>query len=154
MVRLESLSEPERKLLLSLPCLSFDTSPWVTGPPLNQRRVAIITTAGLHRRDDRPFSFDPGDDYRIIPGDVSAADLVMSHISAAFDRTGFQRDWNVVFPLDRLRELAAEGVIGSLADFHYSVNSARPGELLETPAREIAGFLKQDGVDAVLLFPV
>jgi len=153
-VRLESLSEPERKLLLSLPCLSFDTSPWVSGPPLNQRRVAIITTAGLHRRDDHPFSFDPGDDYRVIPGDVSAADLVMSHISAAFDRTGFQRDWNVVFPLDRLRELAAEGVIGGLADFHYSVNSARRAEDFEAPAREIAGLLKQDGVNAAIFFPV
>ncbi len=154
MVRLESMSEPERKMLLGFPCLSFDTSPWVAGPPLNRRRVAIITTAGLHRRDDRPFQLDPNDSYRVIPGDVSAADLVMSHISAGFDRTGFQRDWNVVFPLDRLRELAAEGVIGGLADFHYSVNSARKSEFFEAPAREIAGLLKQDGVNAALLFPV
>jgi D-proline reductase (dithiol) PrdB len=154
MVRLESLNEEEREMLLGFPCPSFATSPWVTGPPLSQRRVALITTAGLHRRDDRPFSFAPNDFYRIIPGDVNAGDLVMSHISAGFDRTGFQRDWNVVFPLDRLRELATEGVIGSLADFHYSVNSARKSEFFEAPAREIAGLLKQDGVDAVLLFPV
>ena len=40
-----------------------------------------------------------------IPGDASAADLVMSHASVNFDRSGFQSDWNVVFPLDRLRDL-------------------------------------------------
>jgi len=45
-------------------------------------------------------------DYRVIPGDIAARDLVMTHISTNFDRTGFQQDWNVVFPLDRLKELA------------------------------------------------
>jgi hypothetical protein len=52
-------------------------------------------------------------DYRAIPGAVEARDLVMPHISTNFDRTGFQQDWNVVFPLDRLRELAGEGIGGS-----------------------------------------
>jgi D-proline reductase (dithiol) PrdB len=28
----------------------------------------------------------------------------MTHISTNFDRTGFQQDWNVVFPLARLWE--------------------------------------------------
>jgi D-proline reductase (dithiol) PrdB len=90
----------------------------------------------------------------VIPGSVQANDLVMSHISASFDRTGFQRDWNVVFPLDRLREMKAEGTIASLADFHYSVVTTRnPLDLVE-PGREIAGLLKKDDVNAVLLLPV
>jgi D-proline reductase (dithiol) PrdB len=154
MVRMETLSEAEQKLLLSLPCPTFETNPWVSGPPLSQRRVAIITTAGLHRRNDRPFSLDPNDFYRVIPGDAQANDLVMSHISASFERSGFQRDWNVVFPLDRLREMAEEGIIGSLADFHYSVNVAHPADEFKAPSKEIAGLFKKDNVDAVLLFPV
>ncbi len=154
MVRLEKLSEPEQKLLMSLPCATFDTNPWVEGPPLNQRRLAMVTTAGLHLRSDRPFQIDPHDFYRVIPGNVSANDLVMSHLAASFDRSGYQRDWNVVFPLDRLRELEAEGFIGSLADFHYSVSSAHSAEEFAAPAREIASLLKKDNVDGVLLLPV
>ena len=154
MVRLETLSEEERKMLLSFPQPTFETHPWVAGPPVKERRMAIITTAGLHTRNDRPFQIDPNDFYRVIPGDVQANDLIMSHLAASFDRSGFQRDWNVVFPLDRLRELVAEGIIGSIADFHYSVSSTHRAEEFDAPAREIANLLKKDNVNAALLFPV
>jgi D-proline reductase (dithiol) PrdB len=154
MVRFETLSKEEQELLMRFPMPSFDTLPWVSGLPVNERRVAIITTAGLHTRNDRPFRIDPDDFYRVIPGNVGANDLVMSHVAASFDRSGFQRDWNVCFPLDRLREMESEGIIGSLADFHYSVNSAHRSEEFEAPAREIANLLKKDKVDAALLFPV
>jgi D-proline reductase (dithiol) PrdB len=122
--------------------------------------VAIVTTAGLHRPDDRPFGVGGGraadfpGDYRVIPGDTDPGTLLMSHISVNFDRTGFQRDWNVVFPLDRLTELAAAGVIGSVAGYHYSFMGAAPPEQLEQPARRLAGLLRRDAVDAVLLVPV
>ncbi len=154
MVRLEQLSEPERKFLERVSCPTFETSPWAEGPPLNQRRVAIISTAGVHRRGDRPFTVNTGDYYRVIPGNIRANDLVMTHISTNFDRSGFQQDWNVAFPLDRLRELAEEGAIGSVADFHYSFMGAHNPMSLEQPARGIAGLLKKDGVDAALLLPV
>jgi D-proline reductase (dithiol) PrdB len=154
MVRMEKVSEEERNFLLGMECPTFPTSPWVSGPPLNERRLAVISTAGLHLRHDRPFQFGAGDFYRVIPGHVRANDLVMSHLAASFDRTGFQRDWNVVFPLDRLREMQEEGVIGSLADFHYSVAAPRNALELAEPAREIAGLLRRDNVNAVLLLPV
>jgi len=154
MVRMETLSEAERNLMMSLPCATFDTNPWVEGPPLSRRRLALVTTAGLHLRSDRPFQMDPNDFYRVIPGDVSANDLVMSHLAASFDRSGYQRDWNVVFPLDRLRELVREGFIGSLADYHYSVSSAHSADEFAAPAREIAELLKKDNVDGALLLPV
>jgi len=131
----------------------FGTTPFVAGPPLNRRRVAIITTSGLHARSDRPFDIGAAD-YRVIPGDTPAADLIMSHVSVNFDRSGFQEDVNVVFPLDRLRELKDEGVIGSISDFHYSFMGAAPIRALEPKARELAALLKKDRVDAVLLTPV
>jgi D-proline reductase (dithiol) PrdB len=154
MVRLESVSAEEREMLLRFPQPSFDTQPWVVPPPVKESRIAIITTAGLHTRHDRPFQIDPNDFYRVIPGNIQTNELVMSHIAASFDRSGYQRDCNVVFPIDCLRELVEEGIIGSLADFHYSVNSAHRAQEFEAPAREIANLLKKDNVDAALLFPV
>lgn len=157
MVRLADLSEPERNHMLDRvkDLKGFDGRPWVAGPALSKRRVAIITTSGIHRDGDRPFGDGASDaDYRVIPGDVAAGELVMSHISVNFDRTGFQQDINVVFPIDRLNELAAEGVIGEVADYHYSFMGAPPPRSLEPKARQLAGMLKKDRVDAVLLTPV
>jgi D-proline reductase (dithiol) PrdB len=65
-----------------------------------------------------------------------------------------QEDWNVAFPLDRLKELAAESVIDSIADTHYSFMGASDPLQMETHARALAGKLKQDKVDSVLLAPV
>ena len=158
MVRLADLSESERKNHLdrvsTLP--EFPSQPNARGPALAQRRIAIVTTAGLHVRSDQPFdSGGAGIDYRVIPGDATPADLVMSHASVNFDRTGFQSDWNVVFPLDRLKELARDKVVGSAAAFHYSFMGAIPQVTRYEPkARELAAILKADNVDAVVLSPV
>ena len=160
MVRLETLDKTFASHLRNMDCPEYDTQPWVNGPPLNQRRVALISTAGLHRREDTPFlvqteiagNWPP--DYRVIPSDSQAEDLVMSHISTNFDRTGFQQDWNVVFPLDRLRELAQSNVIGSLADYHYSFMGASDPRRMEPSARQLAPLLKGDNVDLVMLVPV
>jgi D-proline reductase (dithiol) PrdB len=156
MVRLADLSEPDRQnMLTKVPALPrFEGRPWARGPALTRRRVAIVTTAGLHVRGDNAFSAG-GMDYRVIPGDAAAGDLVMSHMSVNFDRSGFQADWNVAFPLDRLRDLAGAGAIGSVAAFHYSfMGAVSPVTRYEGKARELAGLLKADSVDAVLLTPV
>jgi D-proline reductase (dithiol) PrdB len=142
-----------RSVIAGLECPNFKIQSWVEGPPLSRRRAAIVSTAGLHRRDDRPFTIMAGD-YRIIQGDIKMNDLVMSHTSTNFDRTGFQQDWNVVFPLDRLRELSDQGIIGSVADFHYSFMGATDPKLMEPTARDLASLLKKDQVDAILLVPV
>jgi D-proline reductase (dithiol) PrdB len=160
MARLEQMHPAMRASLLAMECPVFDSHPWVTGPPLHQRRVALVSTAGLHRRDDRPFAVTTGNrravagDYRVIPGDIAAHELVMSHVSTNFDRSGFQQDWNVVFPLDRLRELAGQGVIGSVAAFHYSFMGATDPKHMEPAAHDLARLLAQDQVNAVCLVPV
>jgi D-proline reductase (dithiol) PrdB len=155
MVRLADLPEWDAKNKLDKvkELAGFDARPWVKPPPLDKCRVAIVTTAGVHRRGDRPFG-PSATDYRIIPGDTQASDLVMSHQSVNFDRTGFQEDHNVAFPIDRLGELAARGAIGSVAAFHYSFMGATQIRSLEAKARELAQLLKKDAVDAVLLTPV
>jgi D-proline reductase (dithiol) PrdB len=155
MARLTDFSVPEQghhlQKVRDLP--DFGATPFVLGPPLGRRRVPIVTTSGLHARGDRPFDIGAAD-YRVIPGDTPAADLIMSHVSVNYDRSGFQEDINVVFPIDRLQELQREGVVGSISDFHYSFMGAAPIRALEPRARELAQLLKKDRVDAVLLTPV
>ena len=155
MARLADLPEWDQRRHLdrirTLP--DFGPTPYVPGPPLGERRVAIVTTAGIHERGARPFEVGSAD-YRVIPGDTPAGDLVMSHISVNFDRTGFQEDINVVFPLERLRELQKDGAVGAISSFHYSFMGASPMQAFEPKARELAGLMKTDRVDAVLLVPV
>ena len=158
MVRLADLSEGERKGMLGrVKELAGFTArgAWIGPPPLAKCRVAIITTAGLHRHGDVPFTEGPAQAaYRVIPGNAKAADITMSHNSINYDRTGFQQDINVVFPLDRLHELAADKIIDSVADFHYSFMGALPPKALEPQGRACAALLKKDKVDAVILTPV
>ncbi len=153
MVRLADLPEMEAEHLLELPCPVYEDSPWTDAPPLERLRVAIITSAGLSRKTDETFR--PGAaDYRVIPADIDSSEIIMSHLSTNYDRSGFQQDINVVFPIDRLNELAADGTIGSVASFHYSFMGATEPEKMEPRARELAGLLKEDKVNAVLLTPV
>jgi D-proline reductase (dithiol) PrdB len=112
-----------------------------------------LSTAALNLRDDAIYQRG-ATDYRVIPGSIDPGEVVMSHTSVNFDRTGFQQDLNVCFPLQRLHELAAEGVIGSVADFHYTVSGAAEPAALEGTARAIAQLMKADAVDTVLLVPI
>jgi D-proline reductase (dithiol) PrdB len=150
---LTDLPPAQAQRLAELDCPDFKTRPWVAGRSLSKRRVAIVSSAGLVVRGEDPFrGRDP--DYRAIPASAKAEELLCSHISINFDRTGFQEDWNVVFPLDRLRELADERVIGSVAATHYSFMGATDPVQMESHARELAGRLKSDQVNAVILSPV
>ena len=153
MVRLADLPPAQAQRLAAFDCPNFTTEPWVTGPPLSQRRVGVVSSAGLLVRGGMPFR-GRNPDYHTIPPGTRPEDLLISQVSINFDRTGFQEDWNVVFPIDRLNELAAEGTIGSAADTHYSFMGAAEPDLIEPHARELAGRLKQDKVDAILLAPV
>ena len=153
MTRLTDLPPAQAKRLAEAECPNFETTPWVTGPSLSQRRIAIVSSAGLVVRGEMPFRGRDAD-YRAIPANTRPEELLVSHISINFDRTGLQEDWNVAFPIDRLRELAAEGTIGSMADIHYSFMGATDPLQMEPYARELAGRLKQDSVDSVLLAPV
>lgn len=153
MVRLADTDEALRQHLLALECPEYEEASWTDAPAASERRVAVISTAGLQRRGDRPFGIG-ADDYRVIPGDLPASELVMSHISTNFDRTGFQQDLNTVLPLDRLNEMAEAGEIGSVGSFHYSFMGATDPARMEPMARRLAGLLKQDGVNTVLLLPV
>ncbi len=154
MPRLDRLPELQRKSSLAHPCLLNDSAPYTRlTRPLSKARVALVTTAGIHVRGDRPFT--GGDQsFRAIPADTRSSEIVQSHASIGFDRTAFQRDINVVFPIDRLREFVARGEIGSLSVTYFSFMGAqRPpyDRLLEDTGPEVARRLRTEGVDVVFL---
>lgn len=153
MARNEDIPQPTRDVVLNIPCPSFDTTPFVGGPPLSQRRVAILSSAALIRRGEQPFAFGSGE-CRFIPGGIAPGDLLLSHVSINFDRAGWQRDANVVFPIDRLRELAALSEIGGVADTHYSVMGSTDPTAMDEAVDQIEGQLRQERIDSVLLTPV
>ena len=155
MVRLSDLPEHERAHLLDKNLGPLGPPAWVPpGKPLAERRVALVTTAGLHRRADAAFELTDAS-YRVLPGELQGSDLVMSHSSVNFDRSGFAEDVNLVFPIDRFRELADEGAIGGLASNHFSfMGAGLLPEAYEAPARDLARILHRDGVDTAFLTPV
>src|SRR5207244_13329301 len=90
-----------------------ETAPFVRpAKPLAACRLAIVTTAGLHRRGDRLFT--PGDQsYRVIASHTPTVDIIQSHTSIGFDRVPTMRDVHLSFPTDRLRALPAGGARGA-----------------------------------------
>jgi D-proline reductase (dithiol) PrdB len=132
----------------------FGRTACAVAPPLERARVAIVTTAGLTGPEGGTWTLGQG--YVVHPDD--RRDVRLAHASSNFDRSGFAADINVVYPIDRLHELAAERRIGSVAAQHISFMGAQPDHVLETlrldsgPAA--AKILRDDGVDVVLLTPV
>lgn len=134
--------------------------PWTPlRQPLAACRVALVSSAGFVLRGQEPFDQrrrggDPT--FREIPADVELTSLVDCHRSEAFDHTGMLRDPNLAFPVDRVRELAAKGRIGSVNRRHLSFMGSltATGRLTRQTAPEAAARLVEDGVDVALLVPV
>ncbi|MGI8554648.1 MAG: glycine/sarcosine/betaine reductase selenoprotein B family protein [Dehalococcoidia bacterium] len=155
MPRLDSFPEVSRNRLLTLPVPVNDTAPFTPlRKPLSECTIAIVTTAGLHLRDDKPFlSGDPS--YRVIPSTSPAGQIIESHASIGFDRVPAMRDLNIVYPIDRLNELVQRGDLGSIGAKCYSFMGAQTdtSRIERGTAPEVARALLDQGVDAVLLTP-
>ena len=153
MARIEDIYQPTRDHVVELAGTALEGAPWVSGTPLARRRVALLSSAALHRRGEAPFAAGSLG-FRALPAALGAGELVSSHISINFDRSGFERDLNTIYPLDRLRELATEGIIGAVADTHYSVLGANDPAGFGPAADAIAASLAREQVDTLLLSPV
>ena len=121
--------------------------------PLDRSCLALVTTSGVHLPDQPRFDIDdPAGDcsYREIP--MAANDLTWTH---AYYRPDEGSDLNAVFPLQTLRRLVSDGVVGELSARHFSFMGAihDPTPLVEHTAPEVADKLVEDQVDLVLLTP-
>lgn len=119
--------------------------------------LMLVSTAGVHGRDQEPFATGPLGDtsFRVIPGDVHSDSLVITHAAPAehYDRSEAQRDINVIFPIDRLRELAAAGEIAGVAEKHISLMgyAQKQRAILQETAPAVAAEVERSQADAVLL---
>ena len=153
MVRLTDLHAASRTRLSELDCPGYDALPWVQPPALDRSRIAIVSSAALIRRGDPVFlSTDAG--WRPVPHELPDNELLLSHVSINFDRTGFQQDAEVALPRRRLDELAEAGVIGAVGPTHYTFMGSNDPKVLSDTARDIAGRLKAERIDAAILVPV
>ncbi len=122
---------------------------------LSEMTIAIVSTAGVHAKDQEPFNTEGDDTWRTLPGDVQTADLMITHGAPEehYDRSQANKDMNVIFPIDRLRELAAEGFIGGVSEKHWTLMgySLRLKKYYEETAPAVAKEIMRSPVDAVIL---
>ena len=160
MAHLSDLKLKYRLLIQSYPFRRVDWRPGTQlRKPLNTARTALITTAGFYLPDQKPFDQSYRHDdcsFREIPWGTSVSALQIAQSSDAFDHSGIVADRNLALPLDRLRELIEQGVVGSAAPRHFSIMGSiiAPGQLIKDSGPEIARKMLADAVDAVLLAPV
>jgi D-proline reductase (dithiol) PrdB len=135
----------------------FDSSPWTPlDKELGETSLALISAAGISRDDQE--SFDPwavnGLTFREIPANTPFEKLKLNH--NYFDHRDARKDLNCVFPVQRLKELEAEGHIGGLAPTAITLGMGRLYKrtaLQNETVPEIAEVLKREGADAALLVP-
>jgi D-proline reductase (dithiol) PrdB len=132
-----------------------DPPPWQPlRRPLAEARVGLVASGGIYVAGQVAFHYKDDTSYRVIPADVETSALRVTHF--AYDLTDARHDPNVVFPIDTLRGLAAEGTIGELAPrtlgFMGGIYSAR--RVLEELAEPITRELVEQQVDVALFVPV
>ena len=126
------------------------------GQPLNETRLTFVSSAGVQPKGTMPFDVvHPVGDYsfRRVPSSSRPEDLEIHQLK--YPTAGAHRDLNVIFPIERLQELAAEGVIGDLTPnfFSFIGYNMDPERLEQTLAEEIAAAVVADGAEAALLCP-
>ena len=132
-----------------------DTPPWQPlRKPLSECRLGLIASGGLYVKGQVAFHFQDDLSFRAIPTDVKTTDLRTAHF--AYDQTDARKDANVVFPIDTLRRLVKEGVIGGLAEHAYTfmggIYSSR--RVRDELAPQLTERLLADKVGVALLVPV
>jgi D-proline reductase (dithiol) PrdB len=147
---------------------AFASYPWFSAPgdpftrlakPASESRFALITTGGYSiEGEQEPMQPIPNlggatPQVREIPLDVDPAKLVIHH--PGYDHRFAKEDHNVNLPLDRLRELAGAGEIGSIAPMTQVLMGlvVDVAPLLRETIPQLVDTFRKDEVDAVLLVP-
>lgn len=124
--------------------------------PLSQTRLTFVSSAGIQPKGTMLFDVvHPVGDFtfRRVPSIAKVSDLEIHQIK--YPTTGALRDLNVIFPIERLQELATEGLIGELTPNFFSFIGYQmdPDRFERTLAEDIADAVIADGAEAALLCP-
>lgn len=124
--------------------------------PLNECRLTFVSTAGVQPKGSIPFdTAHPIGDYsfRRVPSTAKASDLEIHQIK--YPTVGAHRDINVIFPIERLQELVAEGTLAGLTDSFFSFvgYNMDPARVERDQAVRIADAAVADRPDCVLMSP-
>ncbi len=124
--------------------------------PLSATRLTFVSSAGVQPKGTLPFDVvHPVGDYsfRRVPSASEPADLEIHQLK--YPTADAHRDLNVIFPIERLQELAADGVIGGLTPnlFSFIGYNMDPERLEQSLAEDIADAVMADGAQAALLCP-
>jgi D-proline reductase (dithiol) PrdB len=122
--------------------------------PLSECVVTLFTTGGVHLKSDQPYDIaNPHGDwtFREVPTDTPTSELMVTH--SHYSHVDADRDINCMFPLDRLRELCDQGVIGGITSSAYTIMGFNPdpAPLLEKTAPELAHRYQASGADVVFM---
>ena len=136
--------------------------PWTPlRKPLKEATMALVTSAGISLRSDRPFDMERekrepswGDPtYRALPKGTTASDIQVHHLH--INTAPIVQDINVVLPLTRMAEFEKEGIIGRLTPTAYSFYGFQWNGtgFLKQAIEPMAKTMREEGVDAVFLTP-
>ncbi len=117
---------------------------------LKECYLGLVTNAGVHLKDQEPFDPEGDESHRIIPEDAPSDALMITHTH--YDHADADRDINCVFPIDRVRELAEEGVIKGLGNRNITKGFSENLKVLyEKSAPEVADLIERSKADIVIL---
>lgn len=121
--------------------------------PVNQSRVALLTSAALRLKDQPPFIPREDLSYRLVSSDPAAGNIVIDHHSRIGDVP--REDPEIVFPRSALAALVKNKTVGSVSPYHISfMGGVRSHNAIEQElAPAIARELEKARVDLALLVP-
>jgi D-proline reductase (dithiol) PrdB len=124
--------------------------------PLAHCRVSLLTSGGVSHRSAPAWNPDARNDFRLDSIEAGAQGSAFQVHDSYYDTRSAREDVNCVFPIDRLRELAAERVIGEVAPHHYSGFMGRiykRSHVVDVAAPALAAALAREEVDLFVLVP-
>lgn len=118
--------------------------------PLSECKIGFFSAGGVHLKTQEPYNTAGDFTYRLLPTSVATTEMMVTH--GGFDNSDVNKDINSMMPLDRLKELVAEGFIGSIADTFvgFMGGGGNIQKFQDEVGPAVAKLLKEQGVDIAI----
>jgi len=132
-------------------------APWAPmTKPLSECRLGVVATAGTYVKGQVAFFYKDDHSYRTIPKSTPVENLRFAHVTKHYLERAAFKDANSTFPIEPLRRLEREGIVGEVAEDLFScmggIYSQR--KVRDELALALAVEFTRQEVDAVLLVPM